>query len=170
MHDARPFTIHHSPLTMFNEPHLIKLIFTLADTQAWLNELCKETCNNIPVLCTRKLRSKSYYLSITALAHIIERHYYKIPRHPEAGKFHIPLTDILNYIKEAQQSPITPVPGNNNFKRTHQTHELIGYDRDGLPTTSITVITDATGNIITAFPGTYQNQQFSLVTLLREDS
>jgi hypothetical protein len=145
----------------YTEHEFIKLIFTLADTQSWLNELCKETYTNIPVLCTRKLRSKTYYLGITALAHIIERHYYKIPRHPEAGKFHIPLTDILNYIKEAQLSPITPVPGNNNFKRTHQTNELIGYDRDGLPTTYITVITDATGNILTAFPGKFAPKEQS---------
>lgn len=154
---------------MFNEPHFIKLIFTLADTQAWINELCKETYNSIPVLCKRKFMSKTYYLSITALAHIIERHYYKIPRHPGAGKFHIALPDILNYIKEAQQSPVTPVPGNNNFKRTLQTNELIGYDRDGLPTTSVTVITDAVGNIITAFPGICHDLQSKTPPPIRED-
>lgn len=45
-------------------------------------QLCKETCNSIPVLCKRKFLSKTYYISISALAHIIERHYYKIPATP----------------------------------------------------------------------------------------
>jgi hypothetical protein len=138
---------------MLNEPHFIKLIFTLADTQAWLDELCNETYNSIPVLCKRKFRSSTYYLSVTALAHILERHYYKIPRHPDAGKFHITLIEILHYIKEAQPMPLTPVAGKATFQRTLQTNQHIGFDRNGLPATHITVITNASGNIITAFPG-----------------
>jgi hypothetical protein len=153
VHDACPLTIHHSPFTMLNEPHFIKLIFTLADTQAWLDELCHETYNSIPVLCKRKFRSSTYYLSVTALAHILERHYYKIPRHPDAGKFHITLIEILHYIKEAQPMPLTPVAGKATFQRTLQTNQHIGFDRNGLPATHITVITNASGNIITAFPG-----------------
>lgn len=155
---------------MFNEPHFIKLIFTLADTQAWLNELCKETYNSIPVLCKRKFLSKTYYLSIIALAHIIERHYYKIPRHPGAGKFHIPLTDILLHIKEAQPIPTEPVAGKATFKRTLQTNQQLGFDRDGLPTTYITILTDAGGNIITAFPGIYHDLQHPPSLPVREDS
>ncbi len=138
---------------MFNEAHFIKLIFTLADTQAWLDELCHETYNSIPVLCKRKFRSGTYYLSVSALAHILERHYYKIPRHPDAGKFHIALIEILHFIKEAQHMPVTPVPGKTTFQRTLQTNQQIGFDGNGLPATHITIITNAGGNIITAFHG-----------------
>ena len=75
---AESKTLNQS-LPLFNEAHFIKLIFTLAYTQAWLDELCHETCNSIPVLGKRKFRSGTYYLSVSALAHILERHYCKIP-------------------------------------------------------------------------------------------
>jgi len=49
--------------------------------------------------------------------------------------------------------PVTPVPGKTTFQRTLQTNQQIGFDRNSLPATHITIITNAGGNIITAFPG-----------------
>ena len=101
----------------------------------------------------KKFISKQYYLTASALAHILERHYYKINRYPHAGKFQIPVIEILNYIREAHASPATPASGNNNFQRTMQTPEPIGFDKNGQSTNIITILTDGGGKIITAFPG-----------------
>jgi len=141
----------------FNESQFIKLIFLLSDTQTWLSDLEKNTFSQLPLPEKKKLFKQSYYLSSSALAHIIERHYYKINRHPEAGKFHIELLEILHYIREAKTSTAIPVPGCNNMQRVIQTTQPIGFDQDGQPASAITIITDQPGNIITAFPGIIKN-------------
>jgi len=113
----------------FNESQFIKLIFLLSDTQTWLSDLEKNTFSQLPLPEKKKLFKQSYYLSSSALAHIIERHYYKINRHPEAGKFHIELLEILHYIREAKTSTAIPVPGCNNMQRVIQTTQPIGSGR-----------------------------------------
>jgi len=142
----------------FNEPQFIKLIYLLADTSTWLEELEKSTFSELPLPEKKKLFKQSYYLTASAAAHIIERHYYKINRHPEAGKFHIELLEILHYIREAQTIIPTPVPGCNNLQRIVPTAQPIGFDQNGRPASVITVITNNAGNIITAFPGTINNE------------
>jgi hypothetical protein len=37
--------------------------------------------------------------------------------------------------------------------------KIVGFDRDQLPTTYITVLTDSGGQILTAFPGIHFNLQ-----------
>lgn len=138
---------------MFNEPHYLKLIFLLADTQDWLNSLTKEVQHLLPAFNKRKLQKSNYNLSITAWAHILERHYYKIPRHPGKGKFHISLEEILYYIKETQQATMQTISGCNSLQRVIKAKDTIGFNKSGEPTTYITVITDSAGNISTAFPG-----------------
>lgn len=137
----------------FNETEYLKLLFLIADTQQWVDDLAKEMLAILPVKQIRKLRSKQYYLSITALAHIVERHYYKIPRYPNTGKFHLTLADILHYIREAEAAPAHPIPGSLTLQRVINTNLPIGFDHTGQPTTLITILTDAGGKIITAFPG-----------------
>lgn len=137
----------------FNEPEYLKLIFLISDTQQWLNDLSKEALAILPVKDKRKLLCKQYYLSITALAHILERHYYKIQRHPSAGKFHLSLADILHYIREAINAPVHPVPGSLTFQRVIKANQQIGFDKNGEATAFITILTDGGGKIITAFPG-----------------
>jgi hypothetical protein len=143
----------------FNEPQFIKLIFLLSDTKTWLEELEKSTFSQLPLTEKKKLFKQNYYLTASALAHIIELHYYKINRHPEAGKFHIELIEILHYIREAKTITPTPVPGCSNMQRIIQTNQPIGFDQNGQPASAITIITDNAGNIITAFPGTINNIQ-----------
>ena len=113
--------------------------------------MAKEILRRVPVSKKRFIR-KEYYLSAQALAHIIERHYYKINRYPNAGKFHIPVTEILNLIRDAHALPVTKAPGSGNFQRSLQADKIIGYDKNGNPTNTITILTDAGGRIITAFP------------------
>lgn len=140
-------------LINFNEAQWLKLVFLLADTQQWINDMARDAFLQLPVTDKKKCFRKNYYLTAGAMAHIIERHYYKINRHPQTGKFHIPVTDIVQLIRDAADLPVTPVPGNLNFQRSLQTAGIIGYDKDGNPANAITVISDAGGKIITAFPG-----------------
>lgn len=138
---------------MFNEAEWIKLVLLLADTQTWLDDLAKEALRRIPVPDKKKFLQKSYYLSITALAHILERHYYKINRYPHAGKFHISPVEILHHIREAYIIPPLPLAGSQNFYRAKEAKEIVGFDKNGQSTNTITILTDAAGKIITAFPG-----------------
>jgi len=137
----------------FNESEWLRLLFLLADTQAWLDDMAKEAFGRLPIPGKKKFLKKTYYLTVSALAHIVERHYYKIPRYPHAGKFHIPVIELLHHIREAYSVPATPVPGCQNFQRVLQTEQVIGYDKNGQPTHAITILTDAGGKIITVFPG-----------------
>jgi hypothetical protein len=137
----------------FNEPEWIKLLFLLADTQHWVDELSSRAFDQLPLENKKKLFRKTYHLSIHAMAHIVERHYYKIPRHPGTGKFNIPLTAVLHHIREAGSIEPVPVAGSLNQQRVLTTTEPIGFDKQGEPTYSITIITDPGGEIVTAFPG-----------------
>lgn len=147
---------------MFNETEWLKLVFLLADTQSWLDDLCKQAFRQLPVPDKRKFLRKTYYLTVPALAHILERHYYKINRYPHAGKFTVPVVEILHYIREAFSLPAAPLPGCGDFQRVMQTNNTIGFDKNGQATNTITILTDAGGKIITAFPGYCQHQTPSL--------
>ncbi|RXK60328.1 hypothetical protein ESA94_07550 [Lacibacter luteus] len=136
---------------MHSEQEFIKLLFLLSDTQHWLTSMSQELLAQLPN--SSRLKQKSYYLSITAFAHIIERHYYRIERHPGTGKFSVPLHDIIQHIKEAKEETTQPVHGTLNHYRTKDTGTIIGHERNGTPTSLITVITCPAGKIITAFPG-----------------
>ena len=137
----------------FNEEQWLKLLFLLADTQTWLDDMAKEFFCHLPLQDKKRFFRKSYYLTVLSLAHIIERHYYKINRYPHAGKFHIPVMDLLNYIREAGALPTTSVPWCMNFQRTIRAEQNIGFDKNGAATDIITVLTDGGGKIITAYPG-----------------
>lgn len=137
----------------FNEAQWLKLLFLLADTQNWMNDLTKEAFLQLPLPNKKQCFQKDYYLSAPSLAHILERHYFKISRHPQVGKFHIPLLEIVQFIRDAAQVPVLPVSGTLNYYRTFQTSETIGEDKNGNLVSVITIITDNGGKIITAFPG-----------------
>lgn len=143
--------IHNSP--PFNEDEWLRLIFLLNDTQNWLNELINGAVMQVPMKDRKKLFRKTYYISVSALAHILERHYYKIPRRPATSKFTVPVTEILSRLRDAFTGSTAPILGSLNFQRAIDVGSIIGFDRDRQPTTYITVITDSGGRIITAFPG-----------------
>ena len=137
---------------MIKENELLRMLMLLADTQAWLNELNIQCMNNLHPRGIKLLQGKSYRLSITAFAHIVERHYYKTMRHPGTGKFQVPLPMIIELIREAGAAEAMPVKGSTHLKRSLHCNEPIGITQTGETAFSITVITDATGNIITAYP------------------
>ena len=147
----QPIEISNQP--QFNEEGWLKLIFLLSDTQDWLNELVSNAIMQVPMKSRKRLFRKNYYITISSLAHILERHYYKIPRHPESSKFTIPVPEILSHLRDISAEPGTPTPGSLDMQRTVNVNKTIGFDRHQLPTSNITVLTDSGGRIITAFPG-----------------
>jgi hypothetical protein len=116
----------------------------------------KDVLYQLPLPDKCKLFRKTYYLSASALAHILERHYFKISRHPACGKFTIDIPAIVHWIKETFFSEPLPIQGSLNFRRSIDTNTLIGFDKEGQQTTFITVITEPGGAVKTAFPGQYQ--------------
>jgi hypothetical protein len=136
----------------FNEAEWIKMLFLLSDTQHWLDDMSRNCLLQLPGN-KKKVFRQDYHLTVQAFAHILERHYYKINRHPQVGKFHIPVADILELLRNMYS--IVPQPINNscNFYRMMDTGAAIGFDKYGNSTGFITVITSKDGNIVTAFPG-----------------
>ncbi len=130
----------------------MRIIMLLADTQAWLNELGNQVIQQVQPAAKKLFGSKGYRLSIHAFAHIIERHYYKTLRYPGTGKFDIPLSAILQLIKDAAVMDATPMKGSQYFKRILPVNSIIGITKNGEPSSAMTVITDEQGNIITAYP------------------
>lgn len=142
-----------TPEIKFNEDQWLKLLFLLADTHEWINDMSRDIFMQLPIPEKKQCFRKTYYLTAPAMAHIIQRHYFKINRHPQVGKFQIPVIQIMQLIRDAAQLPTTPVAGSSNFQRIMHTAEIIGYDQNGFSAKIITIITDTGGRIITAFPG-----------------
>ena len=136
-----------------NEDEWINVLFLLSDTQNWLNDLTTEAIRHFPLQDRKRLCRKTYHLTVPALAHIVERHYYKIPRHPLVSKFTIPITAILSHLRDAANTEMLPINGSLKFKRVFDTQNVIGFDYNKLPTSLITIVTDGAGKILTAFPG-----------------
>jgi hypothetical protein len=144
---------YEQPSILFNEAEWLRLLFLISDTVSWIQEMEKSLVYQLPVAEKSKLFRKTYYLPVTSLAHLLEKHYYKIARHPGRGKFTIDVANIVYWIKEAGYTEPQSISGSFNFKRWMDTGTVIGYTREGESTTFITVITDAGGTIKTAFPG-----------------
>ncbi len=139
---------------MFNESAYIRLLFLLSDTHGWLQTMEQQLLEQLPLEGSKKkLFKQNYLLTVPAMAHIVERHYYKIQRHPDAGKFTITLPDILYWIKQAATQAMQQVPDSPNLYRWLDTQIIIGFDKQGINTSIITVITSPCGYIKTAFPG-----------------
>ena len=137
----------------FNEEQWLKILFIISDTQIWLNELIKEVFFQLPLEDKRKLFRKTYYLTAPVLAHIIERHYYKIQRYPNAGKFTVPVVEIISYLRDSFHCPTVALEGSLCVKRIIDAGKIIGFDQNGQQTSTVTIISDSGGRIITAFPG-----------------
>ena len=137
----------------FNETQWLQALFLLADTQSWLQQMQEGLIWQLPVKHRKKLLRKGSYLSSKALAHILERHYYKVPRHPLTGKFTIPIPQIVACIRDACRQPPRPVPRSRNQQRVWDAGTPVGYDPAGNSVTTVTVIASTSGEIITAFPG-----------------
>ncbi|WP_346239610.1 hypothetical protein ABDK00_018215 [Niabella insulamsoli] len=137
----------------FSESQWLRILFLLSDTEQWIKQQHENHIYLLPFKNHRKLLRNSWYLSPSALSHIIERHYYKISRHPSTGKFTIGIPTIVSHIRDAFSEVPTAIPQSPHVQRVWSAQDTIGYDRDGTTTNIITVISDQAGRIITAFPG-----------------
>ena len=138
---------------IFNEAEWLRLLFLLNDTHEWVQDMERNILYQLPLDNKCKLFRKTYYLSVTALAHLLEKHYYKISRHPGCSKFTITIPEIVHYIREAFHADTSPACSSLNFQRSMDTGTVIGFTKDGTETTFITVITDPGGGVVTAYPG-----------------
>ena len=148
-----PVMTGRTTMSAFCEEEWMRLLFLLSDTEAWVDELGRRLFHQLPVTDRKRLFRRGYCLTASALAHILERHYYKIPRHPGTGKFTIPVVDILHHLRQAGELAPEPIPGSLHQKRVWKADEAVGFDKEGRPTAFITVLTDSSGRIVTAFPG-----------------
>ena len=138
----------------FQEEQWINTLFLLSDTQGWIREQQTMLLSLVPLPGMKKFGRHQFHLTVTALAHILERHYFKILRHPNTGKFTISVVEILACIRDAAPETPVPIQGSPNEQRVVDTGRTIGFDQSAVPTSMLTVITDRGGKIITAFPGT----------------
>ncbi|MGE9311591.1 hypothetical protein ACLOAU_08095 [Niabella sp. CJ426] len=148
-----PTTQHHP----FNEAQWLRILFLIADTEKWLQQLHKDIFYQLPLKQHKKLLRNNWWLSASVLAHILERHYAPMARHPGAGKFTIGVERIVSIIKEAFAATPKPVQQSCNYQRVWDAGSIVGYDVCGSATQVVTVIADAAGRIITAFPGIIGN-------------
>ena len=142
-------TPHHS----FNEAQWLRILFLIADTEQWLQQLHKDIFYQLPLKQHKKLLRNNWWLGASTLAHILERHYAPMARHPGAGKFTISVEQIVSIIKEAFVATPQPVPQSCYQQRVWDAGSIVGYDVAGTATQVVTVIADAAGRIVTAFPG-----------------
>lgn len=84
-----PSVLNHLQQTgSFNEEQWMHTLFLISDTQTWLDELQAELIYRLPVKNRKKLLCRSHYLTASALAHILERHYYKNSPLPQCKQIH----------------------------------------------------------------------------------
>ena len=143
----------------FDEEEWIRLLFLVSDLQEWMEDLEKRLFLVVPVGDKKKLFRKDFYLTARTFAHIIQRHYHKVARHPEAGKFTVPVPHLIDLLKQTRHMPTTPIPGRDGVYRVVDTGKIIGYDRAGRNTTFLTLISHPEGRIETAFPGIMEIRQ-----------
>ena len=93
----------------------------------------------------------SYYLTAYGLAHILDRHYYKIDRYADKAKFTIPIFEIVKLIRQASVLQVETIPGKSE-RRVLNAGRIIGISATGTPCRRISIITDAYGYIRTAYP------------------
>jgi|GEM_PF-1213016 len=137
----------------FDEEEWIRLLFLVSDLQDWVEDLEKRLFLVVPVHGKKKLFRKDFYLTARTFAHIIQRHYHKVARHPEAGKFIVPVPHLLELLKQTRHIPTIPIPGRDGVYRVADIGKIIGYDRTGRNTSFVTLISHPEGRIETAFPG-----------------
>jgi hypothetical protein len=97
--------------------------------------------------------NRQYLLTSVALDHIIKKYYNNRAQENESGRFEIDLSDLIICLKSAANQPMIRIPGSLYWQRVVHYHKKLGYDPLGCATSLCSVITDYSGKIITAYPG-----------------
>ena len=97
--------------------------------------------------------NQQYFLTSVALEHIIKKYYDNAEPGSELGRFEIALSELIICLKSAANQPMLRIPGSLYWQRVVHYHKRVGHDPLGCPTSLCSVITDHSGKIITAYPG-----------------
>src|SRR6478752_8615077 len=108
---AAVFVQYPTQYSVFQEQEFIAHINCLYPIQKEINGLSKRAMWLIPGNRQTRYFPASYYLSAIVLSHIMDRHYYKVPRYPDKSKFTIPVPEIVRYIRMAFPVPGEPMVG-----------------------------------------------------------
>lgn len=135
----------------FCEDEFITLINTLHRSRKELDSLSRRIMWMIPGDRKTRFFPSSYFLTAIALSHILDRHFYKVPRYPEKSKFTIPIPEIVRLIRLAYLQPAEPMVGHCR-QRILPAGMVIGRNHDGRPCRHIKVVSDLYGFIRTAYP------------------
>ena len=138
---------------MGNEAECVRYILLLADMEQWLRLLQKNFLLSVSPTCGKLLRGADFRITLSGLAHILERHFHSTLRHPATGKFLIPLPELIDLLKEAGSKDAQPMPGSQHLKRELECEGPIGINRLGESSWLLVVIADARGELVTAYPG-----------------
>lgn len=148
---AAVFVQYPCRFSTFREEEFIAHINNLYRLQNEINKLSKRAMWLIPGDRQTRFFPSTYYLTAVALSHILDRHYFKVPRYPDKSKFTIPVPEIVRYIRMAFLVPDEPISGLQRH-RIMPTGVTIGRSHDGRPCQHIAVISDVYGYIRTAYP------------------
>lgn len=148
---AAVFVQYPSRYSPFQEEEFIAHINNLYRIQKEIGKLSKRAMWLIPGDRQNRFFPSTYYLTAVALSHILDRHFYKVPRYPDKSKFTIPVQEIVRYIRLAFLVPDEPIIGMRR-QRIMETGVNIGRSHDGQLCQRIAVISDVYGYIRTAYP------------------
>lgn len=127
-----------------------------SDSNLFTKEPLAFICQKLSIVAAKstvKLLNGPINLTQKGMAHILERHTVNnIAKFAGKSKFNAG-EDIAGLITRATQQPMVP-QANGNFQRIFNAGRNIGVDRaTGQATSTMTVITNRDGDLITAFPG-----------------
>lgn len=135
----------------FNEDDFISVLNNTHRIRQQVDHLSKRLMWLIAEDMKTRYFPASYYLSAYGLSHILDRHYYKIDRYHDKAKFTIPVAEIVKFIRLGSSLPAEEITGKSERRILH-VGRIIGVSATGMPCKNITIITDAYGNIRTAYP------------------
>jgi len=142
-----------------DELALVKQLYLLGEIQRWINEVSGDLINYVPSPQSKGSIKDGIYLTAAALYNILTEHHHKIQKLSGNARFTIPVVDILMFLREAAQEPVSEVAGTMLFQTIINTGKMIGYDRNNFPTCFFTIISEPGGKVVTAYPGFSVNDE-----------
>lgn len=135
----------------FNEDDFISVLNNMHRLRQQIDLLSKKLMWLVAENKSTRYFPSSYYLTAYGLAHILDRHYYKIDRYADKAKFTISVAEIVKLIRQASVLQVEEIAGKSE-RRVLYAGRIIGKSPTGQPCEHISIITDAYGYIRTAYP------------------
>lgn len=146
-----PF-VSYPPQGFFNEDEFLAILFSVQRLRYDADRCANKLVRVIPGNLRTKYFPSSYCLTGYGLAHILDKHFYKVNRFPDASKFTIPITEIvrlirLGFLRGEKESTKT-----GGTMRVLEVGKVIGVCKDGCLTRKMAIVTDGNGQIRSAYP------------------